>query len=97
MAKKTVYFFGAGAAEGNMKMKDVLGGKGANLAEMAGIGLPVPPGFTVSTEVCALFYKNKKRIPEAVRLEVGGICARCAARRSHPRSAKRSTKRSPRA
>ncbi len=70
MAKKYVYFFGAGAAEGNMTMKDVLGGKGANLAEMAGIGLPVPPGFTVSTEVCALFYKNKKKIPEAVRLEV---------------------------
>jgi pyruvate,orthophosphate dikinase len=51
-------------------MKDVLGGKGANLAEMAGIGLPVPPGFTVSTEVCALYYKNKNKIPEAVRLEV---------------------------
>ena len=67
---KHVYFFGAGAAEGNMKMKEVLGGKGANLAEMAGIGLPVPPGFTVSTEVCALYYKNRKRIPEAVRLEV---------------------------
>ncbi|MBN2266050.1 MAG: pyruvate, phosphate dikinase [Candidatus Aminicenantes bacterium] len=70
MPKKHVYFFGAGAAEGNMKMKDVLGGKGANLAEMAGIGLPVPPGFTISTEVCALYYKNKKKIPEAVRLEV---------------------------
>src|SRR4030042_417262 len=48
MAKKHVYFFGAGAAEGNMKMKDVLGGKGANLAEMAGIGLPVPPGARAS-------------------------------------------------
>ena len=70
MAKKHVYFFGAGAAEGNMKMKDILGGKGANLAEMAGIGLPVPPGITVSTEVCALFYKNKNKIPESVRLEV---------------------------
>ncbi len=70
MAKKYVYFFGAGAAEGNMKMKEILGGKGANLAEMAGIGLPVPPGFTVSTEVCLLYYKNRKRIPEAVRLEV---------------------------
>ncbi len=67
---KYVYFFGAGAAEGNMKMKETLGGKGANLAEMAGIGLPVPPGFTVSTEVCALYYKNRQRIPEAVRLEV---------------------------
>ena len=70
MTKKYAYFFGAGAAEGNMKMKDVLGGKGANLAEMAGMGLPVPPGFTVSTEVCALFYKNKNRIPETIRLEV---------------------------
>src|SRR5512136_1545807 len=70
MAKKYVYFFGAGAAEGNMKMKDILGGKGANLAEMAGIGLPVPPGFTISTEVCALYYRNRKKIPETVRLEV---------------------------
>ena len=69
MAKKYVYFFGAGAAEGNMKMKDVLGGKGANLAEMAGIGLPVPPGFTISTEVCALYYKNRQRVPESVHLE----------------------------
>jgi pyruvate,orthophosphate dikinase len=67
---KYVYFFGAGAAEGNMKMKDILGGKGANLAEMAGIGLPVPPGFTISTEVCALYYKNRRKVPEAVRLEV---------------------------
>ncbi len=67
---KYVYFFGAGAAEGNMKMKDILGGKGANLAEMAGLGLPVPPGFTISTEVCALYYKNRQRVPEAVRLEV---------------------------
>jgi pyruvate,orthophosphate dikinase len=71
VAKKYVYFFGAGAAEGNMKMKNILGGKGANLAEMAGIGLPVPPGFTVSSEVCGGYYKNKKKIPEAVRLEVG--------------------------
>ncbi len=70
MAKKHVYFFGAGAAEGNMRMKEALGGKGANLAEMAGIGLPVPPGFTISTEVCALYYKNRKKVPEAVRLEV---------------------------
>ncbi|MCK7522392.1 MAG: hypothetical protein MZV64_34320 [Ignavibacteriales bacterium] len=65
MAKKYVYFFGAGAAEGNMKMKDILGGKGANLAEMAGIGLPVPPGFTISTEVCALYYKNKQKVPRS--------------------------------
>ncbi len=70
MSPKYVYFFGAGSAEGNMKMKDILGGKGANLAEMAGLGLPVPPGFTVSTAVCDLFYKSKKRIPEAVRIEI---------------------------
>ncbi|MGD0782355.1 MAG: PEP/pyruvate-binding domain-containing protein, partial [Candidatus Aminicenantales bacterium] len=70
MAKKYVYFFGAGSAEGNKDMKNLLGGKGANLAEMAGIGLPVPPGFTVSTEVCELFYASKKRIPQAVRREV---------------------------
>jgi pyruvate,orthophosphate dikinase len=70
MAKKYVYFFGAGAAEGDMTMKDILGGKGANLAEMAGIGLPVPPGFTISTEVCALYYKNRQRVPESVRAEV---------------------------
>jgi pyruvate, orthophosphate dikinase len=70
MAKKYVYFFGAGAAEGNREMKNLLGGKGANLAEMAGIGLPVPPGFTVSTEVCDLFYKSKMRIPEAVKAEI---------------------------
>ena len=57
MSRKYVYFFGAGSAEGNMKMKNLLGGKGANLAEMAGLGLPVPPGFTVSTEVCGLFSR----------------------------------------
>jgi len=68
--KKYVYFFGAGSAEGNKEMKNLLGGKGANLAEMAGIGLPVPPGFTVSTEVCDLFYKNRKTIPAAVRAEI---------------------------
>lgn len=67
MARKHVYFFGPGVAEGHKGMKDLLGGKGANLAEMAGIGLPVPPGFTVSTEVCELFTKNRRRIPEAVK------------------------------
>ena len=70
MAKKYVYFFGKGLTEGNKEMKNLLGGKGANLAEMAGIGLPVPPGFTVSTEVCGLFNANKKRLPEDVRREV---------------------------
>jgi pyruvate,orthophosphate dikinase len=71
MAKKYVYFFGAGRADGNKEMKDILGGKGANLAEMAGIGLPVPPGFTVSAEVCGLFDANQARIPKAVEREIG--------------------------
>ena len=52
---KMVYFFGDKGAEGDAAMKNLLGGKGANLAEMAGIGLPVPPGFTITTEVCAEF------------------------------------------
>jgi pyruvate,orthophosphate dikinase len=68
--KKYVYFFGAGTAEGDKSMKNLLGGKGANLAEMAGLGLPVPPGFTVSTEVCDLFYRSRKAIPAAVRQEI---------------------------
>ena len=68
--KKYVYFFGAGSAEGDKSMKNLLGGKGANLAEMAGLGLPVPPGFTISTEVCDLYYKSRKSIPPAVRQEV---------------------------
>ncbi len=76
MAKKYVYFFGAGSAEGNKGMKDLLGGKGANLAEMAGLGLPVPPGFTISTEVCTLYYKSRKRIPDEVRKEVEKNLAR---------------------
>jgi len=70
MSAKTVYFFGGGSAEGNMKMKEILGGKGANLAEMAGLGLPVPPGFTISAAVCDLFYKNRKKIPDTVRAEI---------------------------
>jgi pyruvate,orthophosphate dikinase len=68
--KKYVYFFGAGSAEGNKDMKDILGGKGANLAEMSGIGLPVPAGFTVSTEVCNLFTQEGNRIPLFVGEEI---------------------------
>ena len=59
--QKTVYFFGEGKAEGSKEMKGLLGGKGANLAEMTSLGLPVPPGFTISTEVCTYFYKNNQR------------------------------------
>ena len=51
-----VYFFGDGKAEGNAKMRNLLGGKGANLAEMTNLGLPVPPGFTISTDVCTQYY-----------------------------------------
>ena len=58
MAEKRVYFFGGGKAEGNAKMKELLGGKGANLAEMSSLGIPVPAGFTITTEVCTHFMKT---------------------------------------
>lgn len=64
---KSVYFFGAGASEGNAGMKNTLGGKGANLAEMASLGIPVPPGFTISTEVCAHFYEAGGQLPDWVK------------------------------
>jgi len=70
MAKKYVYFFGKNDVDGNKDMKDILGGKGANLAEMAGIDLPVPPGFTISTEVCNLFAKAGGKIPAGVEEEI---------------------------
>jgi pyruvate,orthophosphate dikinase len=67
---KYVYFFAPAHAEGNKDMKDLLGGKGANLAEMAGIGLPVPPGFTVSTDACNAFSKSGGTLPGAVASEI---------------------------
>jgi len=70
MNHKYVFSFAAGNVEGNKDMKDILGGKGANLAEMAGIGLPVPPGFTASTEACNLFLQSGKRITEELREEI---------------------------
>ena len=63
---KTVYFFAAGQTEGNAGMKNTLGGKGANLAEMTSLGIPVPPGFTIATDVCGIFYKNGMQIPADV-------------------------------
>jgi pyruvate,orthophosphate dikinase len=69
-AGQVVYAFGGGAADGNATMKDLLGGKGANLAEMAGLGLPVPPGFTISTEVCTYFYAHGRRYPASLRAAV---------------------------
>src|SRR5687768_17511211 len=60
---KYVYSFGAGKADGDGSMKALLGGKGANLAEMSRIGLPVPPGFTITTEVCTYYYAHKRTYP----------------------------------
>jgi pyruvate,orthophosphate dikinase len=68
--KKLVYFFGGGRADGNAGMKALLGGKGANLAEMAGLGLPVPPGFTISTEVCTYYYAHSRSYPAGLKAEV---------------------------
>ncbi|MFN7020655.1 MAG: pyruvate, phosphate dikinase [Phycisphaerales bacterium] len=67
---KSVYYFGKGKTEGNAKMKLLLGGKGANLADMTSIGLPVPPGFTITTDTCAAYYKAGKRLPHGLMNEV---------------------------
>jgi pyruvate,orthophosphate dikinase len=64
--RKFVYFFGGGRADGDRTMKDLLGGKGSGLAEMTNAGLPVPPGFTISTEACTLYYKEGRKTPAAV-------------------------------
>ena len=65
-----VYFFGNGKADGSRHMKDLLGGKGSGLAEMTNAGLPVPPGFTISTQVCTIYYEQKARIPAAINQEI---------------------------
>ncbi|AJE04241.1 pyruvate, phosphate dikinase [Geobacter pickeringii] len=70
MAAKYVYFFGNGQAEGRADMKNLLGGKGANLAEMTSIGLPVPSGFTITTDVCTYFYANGQQYPATLAAEV---------------------------
>ncbi|NOX87664.1 MAG: pyruvate, phosphate dikinase [Calditrichaeota bacterium] len=70
MGHKFVYTFGAGKAEGNKDMKLLLGGKGANLAEMSNLGIPVPPGFTISTDVCSMYYENKGEFPKEVEEQV---------------------------
>jgi pyruvate,orthophosphate dikinase len=75
-AKKYVYYFGEGHAEGNAGMKNILGGKGAGLAEMTNIGVPVPPGFTISTEVCTYFYANDRQYPPELRSAVDENLAR---------------------
>ena len=74
-ASKYVYFFGK-RTDGNGTMKPLLGGKGANLAEMCRIGLPVPPGFTITTEVCTYYYANRKTYPSALRDQMAaGVAA----------------------
>ncbi len=67
---KHVYSFGNGRADGDGKMKDILGGKGAGLAEMSRAGVPVPPGFTISTEVCNIYFKNNNTVPKEIESEI---------------------------
>jgi pyruvate,orthophosphate dikinase len=76
MATKRVYFFGGGRAEGGIGMKDVLGGKGAALADMTGLGLPVPPGFTIAAEVSRLFLAGGGKLPADVNREIAANLAK---------------------
>src|SRR5271157_613917 len=73
---KYVYFFGAGKADGTGDMRDLLGGKGAGLAEMTRIGLPVPAGFTITTETCDYYLKHAHKYPKKLRAEVSKAVAR---------------------
>src|SRR5579871_1412191 len=73
--KKYVYSFGGGTADGDGKMKEVLGGKGSGLAEMSRAGVPVPPGFTISTEVCNIYFQNKNSLPKEIESEISGALA----------------------
>ncbi|HAK93837.1 MAG TPA: pyruvate, phosphate dikinase [Planctomycetes bacterium] len=79
MARKLVYSFGGGAADGTADMKNLLGGKGANLAEMATLGIPVPAGFTITTEVCTLYYANNRKYPAELKAQVDKALARVEA------------------
>ena len=78
---KYVYFFGAGKADGAGDMKEILGGKGAGLAEMTRIGLPVPAGFTITTEACDYYFKHGRKYPKELRAEVAKNLAQ--AREAH--------------
>ena len=69
-SKKGVYFFGAGKADGKAEWKNLLGGKGANIAEMTNLGIPVPPGFTITTDICTDFYRNRGRYPAGLKEQV---------------------------
>ncbi|MEO0384925.1 MAG: PEP/pyruvate-binding domain-containing protein, partial [Pseudomonadota bacterium] len=74
-----VYSFGGGSADGQATMRNLLGGKGANLAEMSRIGLPVPPGFTITTEVCTHFYGHERTYPDGLSDQIDGALAKVAA------------------
>src|SRR6186997_656191 len=74
--KKYVYSFGGGKADGNGKMKEILGGKGAGLADMTTAGVPVPPGFTVSTEVCNIYFENSNTVPVEIEEQVDKALAK---------------------
>ena len=69
-ATRWVYRFGDGVADGAAEMRELLGGKGANLAEMCNLGLPVPPGFTLTTQVCTAFYENDRQYPPELKSQV---------------------------
>ena len=70
MPKKYVYKFGGGTADGSADMKKLLGGKGANLAEMASLGIPVPAGFTITTEMCTVYYKMNRNYPRELKEQI---------------------------
>src|SRR5438477_10640287 len=72
---KWVYTFGDGKAEGTADLRNLLGGKGANLAEMSNLGLPVPPGFTITTEVCTYYYAHDKRYPDSLKGDAAAALA----------------------
>lgn len=76
---KWVYAFGGGDSEGEAGMRELLGGKGANLAEMAKLGLPVPPGFTLTTQVCTAFYDNDQAYPDTLNGQVEAALAKLEA------------------
>ena len=76
---RAVYFFGDGKADGRAEDKNLLGGKGANLAEMCLLGIPVPPGFTITTEVCTAYYDNDRAYPEGLAAEVDEAIAKIEA------------------
>ncbi len=77
--KNYVYSFGGGKADGDGKMKDILGGKGAGLAEMSKAGVPVPPGFTISTEVCNIYFQSGNKVPDEINDQVMAALAKLEA------------------